>query len=224
MRNPSTIPTASAVSPVPPPAARIRQAARARLLASGYSALTMDDLARELGMSKKTLYLHFRSKDELIDSIIEEIGHAIRDRMDSVLANPKLDFTQKLRALVEVIGSNLALASPGLLHDLQRFAPQLYQKIDDLRRRNVPYVFGRLIRAGQTEGKVRPEIDPDFAVEFWLQAIRGLVQPAVLECTELTPRQTLERAIRLFFGGLLSPAGRKDYDKHFSSREKPLPA
>ena len=205
------------------PATRIRHAARARLLASGYSALTMDDLAHELGMSKKTLYRHFRSKDELIDSIIGEIGQAIRDRMDSVLANPQLDFTQKLCALVEVVSSNLALASPGMLHDLQRFAPQLYQKIDDLRQRNVPYVFGRLIRAGLAEGKVRPEIDPSFAVEFWLQAIRGLVHPAVLERTELTPRQTLERAIHLFFGGLLSPAGRRDYDQHLASCEKHPP-
>jgi AcrR family transcriptional regulator len=205
------------------PPTRIRQAARARLLASGYSALTMDDLAHELGMSKKTLYRHFRSKDELIDAIIEEIGQAIRDRMDSVLASPQLDFTQKLCGLVEVVGSNLALASPGMLHDLQRFAPQLYEKIDELRQRNVPYIFGRLIRTGLAEGKVRPEIDPAFAVEFWLQAIRGLVQPAVLERTQLTPRQTLERAIHLFFGGLLSPAGRKDYDKHLASCEKHPP-
>jgi AcrR family transcriptional regulator len=205
------------------PGARILQAARVRLLASGYSSLTMDELAHDLGMSKKTLYRHFRSKDDIIDAIIEEIGQAIRDRMDSFLTNPKLNFTQKLCALVEVVGSNLALASPGLLHDLQRFAPQLYQKIDDLRQRNVPYVFGRLIRAGLAEGKVRPEIDPAFAVEFWLQAIRGLVHPAVLERTQLTPRQTLERAIHLFFGGLLSPAGRRDYDRHLTSCEKPSP-
>lgn len=201
-------------------AARIRDAARALLFASGYSALTMDDLAHELGMSKKTLYLHFRSKDALIDAIIEEIGQAIRDRMDAILSNPKLDFTQKLCGLIEVVGSNLALASPGMLHDLQRFAPQLYQKIDDLRQRNVPYVFGRLIRAGLAEGKVRPDVDPAFAVEFWLQAIRGLVHPAILDRMQLTPRQTLEHAIRLFFGGLLSPAGRKDYDKHLASCEK----
>lgn len=205
------------------PAARIRHAARARLFTSGYSALTMDELAHELGMSKKTLYRHFRSKDELIDAIIDEIGQAIRDRMDSVLSDPKLDFTQKLCGLIDVVGSNLALASPGMLHDLQRFAPQLYQKIDDLRQRNVPYVFGRLIRTGLAEGKVRPEIDPAFAVEFWLQAIRGLVHPAGLERTQLTPRQTLERAVHLFFGGLLSPAGRRDYDKHLASCEKRPP-
>lgn len=200
--------------------ARILEAARAHLFAYGYSALTMDALAHDLGMSKKTLYVHFPSKDAIITAIIDGIGEAIRERMDAVLSNPRFNFSQKLCGVSDVVGSNLAKASPGLLHDLQRFAPQLYQKIDDLRQRNVPYVFGRLIRAGLAEGKVRHEVDPDFAVEFWLQAIRGLVHPAVLDRTQLTPRQTLEKAIHLFFGGLLSAAGRKDYEKHLAACEK----
>jgi AcrR family transcriptional regulator len=202
------------------PAHRILDAAHARLFAYGYSALTMDELAYDLGMSKKTLYVHFPGKDAIIQAIIDDIGRKIRNHMDIVLGDSKLDFTQKMCALIEVVGSNLSKASPGMFHDLQRFAPQLYQKIDDLRSQIVPLVFGRLIRTGIAEGKVRPEIDPDFAVEFWLQAVRGLMHPSVLERTQLTPRQTLEQGIRLFFGGLLSPAGRRDYDKHFACCEK----
>jgi AcrR family transcriptional regulator len=199
---------------------RILEAARAHLFAYGYCALTMDALAHDLGMSKKTLYVHFPSKDAIITAIIDGIGESIRARMDAVLSNSRLNFSQKLCGVSEVVGSNLAKAGPGLLHDLQRFAPQLYQKIDDLRQRNVPYVFGRLIRAGLAEGKVRRDVDPDFAVEFWLQAIRGLIHPLVLDRTQLTPRQTLDKAIHLFFGGLLSAAGRKDYEKHLAACEK----
>ncbi|HTX64156.1 MAG TPA: TetR/AcrR family transcriptional regulator [Opitutaceae bacterium] len=206
-----------------PPAARTRilEAARTRLFAYGYSAFLMDELACDLGMSKKTLYVHFPGKDAIVGAIIDEIGQAIRSQMDVVLANPRLNFAQKLSGVIDVVGSNLAKTSPGMLHDLQRFAPQLHQKIDDVRRRNVPYVFGRLIRAGLAEGKVRPEFDPDFAVEYWLQAIRGMVQPEVLERTGLTPRQTLEKAIHLYFSGLLSSAGHKDYEKALASRPQP---
>jgi AcrR family transcriptional regulator len=206
-----------------PPAAvrtRILAVARGHLFTYGYSAAVMDELARELGMSKKTLYRHFPSKDAIVGAIIDEIGQSIRGQMDAILANPKLNFAQKLSGVIDVVGSNLAQTSPGMLHDLQRCAPQLYQKIDDVRRRNVPHVFGRLIRAGLAEGKVRPEFDPDFAVEFWLQAIRGLVQPDVLERTGLTPRQTLEKALHLFFSGLLTSTGHKDYEKHLASRAK----
>jgi len=201
--------------------ARILEVARHHLFAYGYSAAVMDQLARELGMSKKTLYRHFPSKDAIVGAIIDEIGQSIRGQMDVILANPRLNFAQKLSGVIDVVGSNLARTSPGMLHDLQRCAPQLYQKIDDVRRRNVPHVFGGLIRAGLAEGKVRPEFDADFAVEFWLQAIRGLVQPEVLERTGLTPRQTLEKALHLFFSGLLSSAGYKDYEKHLASRSTP---
>ena len=203
------------------PRARILDAARTILFSYGYPALTMDALAAELGMSKKTLYVHFRSKDAIAGAIIDELGRTIRGRMDGILADRRLDFTRKLAGLIDVVGSTLAQASPGLLHNLQRSAPGLYQRIDDVRSRNVPYVFGRLIRAGRAEGKVRADVDPDFAVLFWLHAIRGLVQPAVLETTQLTPKQTLEKAIRLFFGGLLTAAGHHDYEKHIASRPHP---
>ena len=203
-----------------PPRARILGAARATLLTRGYNALTMAALAHELGMSKKTLYVHFRGKDAIIGAVIDDMERSIRGRMDAILANRRLAFARKLAGVIDVVGSAIAQAGPGMLHDLQRYAPQLYQRIDDVRRRNVPYVFGRLIRAGLAEGQVRPETDPDFAVEFWLQAIRGLVHPDVLERTQLSPRQTLEMAVHLFFGGLLTRTGLKDYDQHIRSLRK----
>jgi AcrR family transcriptional regulator len=200
---------------------RILEGARTLLLAYGFNALTMDDLARELGMSKKTLYVHFPSKDALAEAILDGIGKTIRTQLDAVLSHPKFTFAQKLCGVIDVVGSILGKVSPATLRDLQRYAPHLYQKIEEVRKKNIPYVFGRLIRTGIAEGMVRPEIDPAFAAEFWLQAIRGLVQPDILDRTQLTPRQTLEKAIHLFFNGLLTPAGRKDYEHHIVSCEKP---
>ena len=102
-----------------------------------------------------------------------------------------------------------------MLRELQRYAPRIHQKIDELRQKNIPYVFGRLFRAGIAEGAVRADLDPDFAAQFWLQAIRGLTHPDTLATTQLTPRQTLEKSLELFTGGLLTAGGRKDYEKLF---------
>ena len=200
-----------------PVAARIMSAAHQHLFEHGYSALTMDVLAHELGMSKKTLYVHFAGKDVLIDRIIDAVGKSLRARMDVVLSGPTLTFPQRLTGVIQVAGATLARTSPTMLRELQRFAPAIYQKIEALRQKNIPYIFGRLIREGIADGKVRPEVDPTFATEFWLHAIRGLVQPDTLDRMQLTPRQTLERALNLFFSGLLTPAGRKDYEKHLAS-------
>ncbi|ACB74203.1 TetR/AcrR family transcriptional regulator [Opitutus terrae] len=200
-----------------PAAARILAVAHQQLVEHGYTALTMDVLAHELGMSKKTLYVHFSGKDALIERIIECIERSLQERMTAVLSDPKLGFPQRIDQVVEVVGSTMTRISPAMLRELQRFAPRLYQKIEDVRQKNVPTFFGRLIREGVAAGKVRSDLDPAFATEFWLQAIRGLVQPAVLDRTQLTLRQTLEKALNLFLCGLLTPAGRKDYEKHLAA-------
>ncbi|HVU36201.1 MAG TPA: TetR/AcrR family transcriptional regulator [Opitutaceae bacterium] len=198
----------------PAPIARLLTAAANQLFTVGYQALTMDELAHELGVSKKTLYIHFPGKDAIVGRIIDAIGLAVRTRMEEVLANPALSYTEKAAGVIDVAGTTFGRANPAMLRDLQRYAPQLYQKIEDIRSKIVPLVFGRLIRMGIAEGKVRSDIDPAFATEFWLQAIRGLVQPVVLDRTQRTLAQTLKDAHDLFFAGLLTSAGRKDYEKH----------
>lgn len=181
----------------------------------------MDDLAHELGMSKKTLYVHFPSKDAIVDQIIDCLAMALRSGLEAVTADSTLPFVKKLAAMIDVIGTALGSTSPHLLRDLQRFAPATYQKIEALRGENIPLYFGRLIRVGIAEGKVSQDLDPDFATQFWLHAIRGLLQPAALDRIHLTPKQTLEKAINLFFGGLLSPAGRMDYENPPVPKKKP---
>lgn len=180
----------------------------------------MDDLAHELGMSKKTLYVYFPSKDAIVDKIIDCLSAALRSQLEAITTNPALSFVEKLAAMIDVIGATLGPTSPHMLRDLQRFAPATYQKIETIRGENIPLYFGRLIRVGIAEGKVRGDVDPDFATQFWLHAIRGLVQPAALERVHLTPKQTLEKAVDLFFGGLLSPAGRVDYENSLAPKKK----
>jgi hypothetical protein len=116
--------------------------------------------------------------------------------------------------------ARISRVSPHMLRDLQRYSPSTYEQIESFRRKIIPHHFGRLIREGIAAGKIRSDIDPDFAAQFWLQAIRGLIQPDVLDRTQLTPKQTLQKGVNLFFTGLLTPEGRKDYENHSSRRSK----
>lgn len=202
-------------APVPPPVARIVQAARAHLFAHGYSAWTMDDLAVELGMSKKTLYQHFPGKEELARAAIMAFAAEARANADRLLGDRSLAFAEKLRAFIEGMLQRLSQITPQMLRDLQRFAPELHELIFELRRRNAPHIFGTLLKQGQLNGKVRPEIDVQFAAEFLLHAMQGIMHPATLDQLRLAPHEAFERAMRLYFGGLLTPVGRKDYEKSF---------
>lgn len=194
---------------------RIVGQARAHFFSHGYSQCTMDEIAAELGMSKKTLYVHFPSKEALMSAVIDDLGREIRGSADALLANRQLNFAEKLRGFAEDMVERLRTINPRLLRDLQRFAPALYQRVAEMREKNVPYVFGRFIEEGQLAGMVRSDLRTDFAVAFFLSAMNGLIQPATMERLGLGPRDIAPRAIELFFGGLLTPAGRKEHEKLF---------
>jgi hypothetical protein len=79
----------------------------------------------------------------------------------------------------------------------------------------VPYVFGRFVEQGQLAGLVRTSPPAGFAIEYFLHAMQGMLHPATLDRLRLAPREVIPLAIDLFFGGLLTTAGRKQYEKLF---------
>lgn len=192
-------------------AGRILRVARARLFADGYAGLTMDALAHDLGMSKKTLYAHFAGKEAIVSEIIAVTGATIRRQAAAVLNDPDPDYARRLHAVLGIVSRQFAATTPALMRELQRFAPSLHAELDSLRRRNIPLVIGGLLRAGIDQGQVKPGIDPDFAVEFWLQSVNGLVHPDVLERFGLTPRAAFEKGIDLFFRAVLTEAAYADF-------------
>lgn len=194
---------------------RIVRQARAHFFSHGYSQCTMDELAADLGMSKKTLYVHFASKEALMRAVLEDLGREVRASADELFANRQLNFAEKLRGFAEGMAERMARMNPRLLRDLQRFAPPLYAQLSELREKNVPYIFGRFIEEGQLAGLVRTDLRTDFAVMFFLQAMQGLLNPATMDRLGLAPREIAPRAIELLFAGLLTSAGRQEHEKLF---------
>jgi AcrR family transcriptional regulator len=195
---------------------RILRQARAHFFSHGYSRFTMDDLAAELGMSKKTLYVHFAGKDEIVSAVLRDFSQEIRRDAEAILQNRALTFPAKLRRFVEGMVERLGALTPHTIRDLQRYAPALHARVEEMRRKNIPFVFGRLIEEGQAAGLVRADLSPSLAVEFFLHAMQGLLQAPTLERLQLAPRDLLPRAIDLFFGGVLTSSGRKQHEKLFA--------
>lgn len=196
---------------------RILASAQRFLFTEGPASLTMEALAGELGISKKTLYVHFPGKDAILCGIVELMAGRMRAKLEGILADKNLGSPEKLCAFIDAVGTATARLTPGFLREMQRNAPAAYERIDAIRRKNIPYFFGRLLREGMNEGTIRRDIDPDFACEFWLQAMRGMMTPEVLERTQLSTKQTLERAINLYFNGLLTPLGHNRYASHLAA-------
>jgi AcrR family transcriptional regulator len=194
---------------------RILRQARVDFFSHGYSSFTMDALAAELGMSKKTLYVHFAGKDEIVGAVIDHLAAEIRADADALIRNRELNLAEKLRGFVEGMMERMATLSPRTVRDLQRFAPKLYAKVEEVRGTTLPYVFGRFVEEGQVAGVIRTNIPAAFAIEFFLHAMQGMMSPASLDRLRIVPRDVIAGGIDLFFGGLLTNTGRKQYEKLF---------
>ncbi len=188
------------------PAGRIIATTRKLLLRGRYSGLTMDSLAFALGMSKKTIYAHFPSKDAIISAVIAATGATIRRQVRDAMSGPD-PFPAKFKAVLNIVGAQFGPMGPDFLQDLHRHAPPLAREIDTLKDNNIPIVFNLLLREGIAQGMVRADIDIGFVTAYWIQIIKGIHDPAVLAQTGLTPRAAFDKSIELFFRGLLTDKG-----------------
>jgi AcrR family transcriptional regulator len=192
---------------------RILDAARRAFLAHGFASTTMDELARELGMSKKTLYRSFRSKDAMADSLVSAKMAAVTSGIDTIMADPDAGFSARARRVLDHVMTELSSVSPVFLRDLQRSMPHTYRRIENVRRNVVPELWGRLIREGQAEGLVRDDVDPEFAAELMLHAVQGVLHPETLQRLHVTPKQAFAKTTNLLLAGMLTAAGRRDHEK-----------
>lgn len=178
----------------------------------------MDCLARELGMSKKTLYQHFRSKEEIIDALMELKTAAIRDGFEAVLAREGIGFAERAAGMLRHAHEQLSEVSAVFLHDLRRFHPACYARVEEFRARVAPGVWGRLLRLGMNTGAVRPDIDPEFVGRLIPVAMQTLLHPETLQRFSLQPHQMLEHFFNIMFAGVLTPAGAADHAHHAEKR------
>ncbi len=206
--------SASVPEPSRPPD-RILAEARALFFAGGYSAFTMDDLAAALGMSKKTLYVHYAGKDAMIRALIDNFAAEVRADAESLLSHRSLRFAEKLRGFAQGMVDRLSQLSPAILADVEQYAPALHRYILAARAKTLPNVFGRFIEEGQLCGAIRDDVNPTFASEFFLHAMQGLMHASVLKRLRLETDACFDQAVRLFFGGLLTSAGLKEHEKLF---------
>jgi AcrR family transcriptional regulator len=202
---------------------RIVAAARRQFFVTGFARCTMDELAAELGMSKKTLYRHFRRKEALVDELITRKSGAMLAGIEEILAAPDLSFAERGARFVRHVLVHLGEVNVAFLRDLRRFTPRIHARVEELRARNLPRFWERLLTAGIKAGAVRADIDVPFVARLMLVTMQTLLQPENLERLEAQPHEVMGRFFNLIFAGLLTKAGHTDYENHRASFERPLP-
>src|SRR5213595_381520 len=103
---------------------RIVDAARAHFFSHGFRSVTMDDLAKELGISKKTLYAHFPGKINLLEAVLADKFASVESTLKEVTRAHPHDFPAALQNLLAGTHRELDEIKPPFVRDMRQKAPE----------------------------------------------------------------------------------------------------
>lgn len=185
----------------------------------GIRSVSMDDIAAQLGMSKKTLYQYYTDKDELV--------HAVFDVILATNKNNCLDCTKRGENAIhevflsfDIMEEMLKTMNPSVLFDMHKYHPSAYKKFDDFRNGFLYKIIRSNLDKGVKEELYREDIDTDILTRYRLHSVLLSFNPEVFPTVKTNAVYIEQQLIECFLYGLATPKGYKLIEKYKNQRTK----
>jgi AcrR family transcriptional regulator len=133
----------------------------------GFKSVTMDDIAKHLSMSKKTIYQNFADKNELVDILIaDKLGNQ-SCKMNDCAKNAK-NAIHEIFLTIADIKELMGALNPKLFYDLQKYHPKAWLKFRNFKEKNLLITIHNNLKRGIEEGLYRSEINVDILSQLRL--------------------------------------------------------
>ena len=137
----------------------------------GIRTVTMDDISRDLGISKKTIYQYFKDKKDLVNNIVQvhinediaQFKRAMSEGENSV--HSLIIVSQCLRDSLKDIKANI-------MHELHKFYPDAWMMFEDFKVNVMKESLISVIKRGQQEGYFRPEINAELMAVLRIEQVQ----------------------------------------------------
>ena len=188
---------------------RILNSAREQFVRFGYSKVTTDEIASELGISKKTLYKYFASKEALFRAVMQRTMDDISAGAAAIIYNEELEYTRKLTETLAFFSEQIArVFSRPLMRDLRRKLPHIWQEVEAFREEQIFTKFASLIAEGVKQGVIRSDIHQEVIVRIYFAAAQQIMNPETLLNLPLTANEAFDAIVKTLFEGLLTERAR----------------
>jgi AcrR family transcriptional regulator len=172
----------------------------------GIKAVNMDDVARHLGVSKKTLYKHFKDKRDLVIRSLHQMLNETDRRMRSMLDHPGNAIDAEF-AMMRYVRKMLSAQHPSVMFDLQKYYTSAWAEVTEKRERLIYLSAQQNLERGQREGVYRSDFDPPIVARFMV-SIAGTTKSAQ---TQLELGKTMSElyfeSFQYHIRGIASPKG-----------------
>lgn len=168
----------------------------------------MDDIARDLGMSKKTLYQYFNNKADIVYAVSEahflEEKAACRQIMDAAR-----DPIEEMVMILRMSAKSFTEISASMVYDIQRYYPKAWALFHDYKNTFVRDEIRENLRKGVEAGLYRKEMDIEVVAKLRVEEIEMVFNPELFPPHKYDFGKVQMELFGLFLHGLVTMKGKK---------------
>ncbi len=172
----------------------------------GIKSVTMDDIAHEIGISKKTLYEHFSDKLHLVNAVVEQeiIFNDLRLRQQT---DGLHNAVQEMFKIFHFHLQMLQEYNPSLEFDLKKYYPEIYIKLKRIKREKIRENTMKNLKKGKQEGFYRKELNEEIITKLTVLRIESMSESDLFSQEELYSHEFSKEMFMYHLHGILSPKG-----------------
>jgi AcrR family transcriptional regulator len=198
---------------------RIQKAAHDLVMQYGIRSVSMDDIAANLGMSKKTIYQYFKDKDELVEAVVDEVI-ATNQRACKADIERSENAVHEIFLVMEMMAEMLKTMNPFILHDMQKYHPSAFSKFKKHKNEFLYNICTQNLLRGVKEELYRPEIELDILCRYRVETLFIPFNPEFQQSLKHNLAKIEEEILMHFLFGLVSQKGYKQIIKYREQKSK----
>lgn len=192
---------------------KILKGAEELFMRYGVRSITMDEIARHLGISKKTLYQYFVDKDDIVASTTRDHLERERKQFDQ-LAEESANAVEELVKISHCLKENVKGMNPSLLFDLQKYHQRAWNIWIEFKNKFIRESVVRNLKRGIEHGYFRTEINPEILAVVRIETVQMGFDDQLFPHDKFNMPEVQMQILEHFIHGLLSEKGKKLYSKY----------
>lgn len=180
-------------------------------LANGFYKTTMDQLAKGMKISKKTIYKFFPSKHLLLENVISRLQKKVQKELNEIIESDKSPI-EKLKEVSSFFARFSIRFNNRFIKDLFNNEPELWQNVDDFRTTVMNKTWNTLIIEGKKEGLIIDKSNK-IMIGVILSSIRGIINPQFLIENNIQITDAFDETFSIIINGILTEKGKKEFEK-----------
>jgi AcrR family transcriptional regulator len=185
----------------------------------GIKSVSMDDIARDIGVSKKTIYKHYSDKKELVLKVIEA-DHIEDMRECSRCCDTGNNAIQKMIDISRYISNQHKDINPTVIYDLQKYYPEAWNRVKQYQTEFIQRFIGQNIDEGKNDGLYRSDLDVYTTAFMYGTLIRGMMEQLASKENAYNFKTLHLQMVSYHLYGICTTAGRTYLKQHINEITK----